>query len=202
MKFLKNIHRNVKLTLLLLLSSISLMAENEVPSITLKNDMGKSFEVYLDYPHRKDFKLALRDQEGKVLWQEKVWNQRKYSKKINLKNLPDGAYFLETEDDHRVTICPIKIKDDSVTTYPEQSKSIIRPRLEKTEDIVTLHIANKQATDIGIFISDDDRAVLYEEEIKEVKFLKKMFTFEKSLPGYYTFQIYVDGRAFQLDVKI
>ena len=91
--------RKTSILLLAILISQTGFSTEDKASLKIRKSAQKSIIVQLDQPTKKDFKITLKDQQSVVLLEEEVVQSKHFAKNYNLKNLPDGDYFLEIEDE-------------------------------------------------------------------------------------------------------
>ena len=111
MKAMKKI---IQLTIVLFAVTSMSMANNLLPSITLKNiPAERKFSLSIEGLTEKA-EITLSDIDGQVLLSQKTEGQKEFAKVFNLNQLPSGDYFLTVATSLRETVQPITLTETEV----------------------------------------------------------------------------------------
>jgi hypothetical protein len=156
---------------------VRIMASNK--SIIVEKDQWKS----------PSLEITISEANGNVLVHENI----KKSTKYNLKHVPDGNYVLEIEDNQKIKVQQLAIRQGSL-----QSKgvsTIYKPVLKSTEGKLDLNLM-AQGHDAVITIRNNDSQVTYSENIKNEVSITRRFNLEELEPGEYYIDVAIAGKTF------
>jgi hypothetical protein len=133
--------------------------------------------------------VSLRNEEGSLLISEKINGSKKY----NLKNVSEGKYILELEDDQQIRVQSLQVASEIL--YSKDIYTIYKPQLKISDDHIDMNLMT-QGEEAQVSIRNNEwKSEFTENTGKEVSVSKRYNL--KSLPaGDYTFVVKIGGHTF------
>lgn len=147
-------------------------------------------------------KLSLKDYSGVVLYNVTLDEMPLYNKFFNFNNVPNGIYFIETEEAHTVKVTPIIKNESGVSLIKNSAITIFKPQIHVDKSVVKLMFNNTAKEPVTVKVYDNESRLLDEVIGNNEEILKKVYDFSKMPKGEYTFYVGQDGRSFVKKVSI
>lgn len=201
---MRNLVRNFILVLVVAIGSTSMLLASVVdPVISVVSiDNAKAIDLHLRNTAKKNFVVEIKDQFGEILLTRKMKNNSEnISQRYNLKNLPDGVYYISISNDLQKTIQTIQIADNQVIVKEDNSKKYYRPTISVTEtslDVNMLLLDNRASLIIQDKIGDIAYATSFENESS----INKRFNLSDLPKGDYTIIIRTEEQTFTEDIEL
>ncbi|MEP2278370.1 hypothetical protein [Maribacter sp.] len=141
----------------------------------------------------KGVQVKLMDSDLNVIYSEKM-TEGQFSKKLNLKDLTDGVYFLSADDNMTAYSYTIVLDDDNVKIV--ESDEEIKPFFRKTDNMIFMNYLNLDRADMSIKIYDTESRTVFTQEVADELIVEKAFNFTDAFPGTYTVTVKSAGKTY------
>ncbi|WP_405413624.1 hypothetical protein [Maribacter sp. Asnod1-A12] len=137
--------------------------------------------------------VKLMDSDLNVIYSEKMAGGQ-FSKKLNLKDLTDGVYFLSADDNMTEYSYTIVLDNNDVKIV--ESDEEIKPFFRKTNDMIFMNYLNLDKSKMSIKIYDTESRTVFTQEVAEEMIVEKAFNFADAFPGTYTVIVKSAGKTY------
>jgi len=175
-----------------MLSTVVSMA-NETKSYLKASFNAKSMIFQLD-GLSKEASITFMDTEEVVLYSESILNQKNYIKKFDLRNLKEGVYSLNMEDNLKIIKYILSVEDKNVKVLTKEET--YKPIFKRTGDIVSVNFLNIDSKVVHIKVYDSENRILFKEVVANDIVIEKAFNFEKAYKDTYTVAIKRDDKTY------
>lgn len=141
----------------------------------------------------KGVQVKLMDSDLNVIYSEKM-TEGQFSKKLNLKDLSDGVYFLSADDNMTAYSYTIVLDNDNVKIV--ESDEEIKPFFRKTDNMIFMNYLNLDRADMSIKIYDTESRTVFTQEVADELIVEKAFNFTDAFPGTYTVTVKSAGKTY------
>ncbi|MDF4204854.1 hypothetical protein PXD56_17935 [Maribacter sp. SA7] len=141
----------------------------------------------------KGVQVKLMDSDLNVIYSEKM-TEGQFSKKLNLKDLSDGVYFLSADDNMTAYSYTIVLDNDNVKIV--ESDEEIKPFFRKTNNMIFMNYLNLDRADMSIKIYDTESRTVFTQEVADELIVEKAFNFTDAFPGTYTVTVKSAGKTY------
>ncbi len=131
--------------------------------------------------------LSIYDADGKLLYSEKVDAKKNPSRTFDLKALPEGSYFLETETEMKVSRYKISLLEKSASLSTTVVSEIYKPAFVNKKGLIMVSLLNLDKSPVNIKIYDKANNEVYDSDVLMEQDLKKVFDIKSLLDEEYTF---------------
>lgn len=177
---MKKIVRSIAVVALMFVVATGLAKE---PKLSLTPNVEKSLNFEMDKRSEQTF-VSIVDTNGVIIYTEEIAVANIYSKKFNLKNLPEGSYFLKVEDALKEMVFAFVIDDSEIKIM--ERKENAKPVFRKKDGRVFLNLLNLEKEVIKIKVFDSDGRIVFQETITDEILIEKVFNFEDAFKDNYT----------------
>jgi hypothetical protein len=133
--------------------------------------------------------ISIKKADGTALVNEKI----KVSKKYNLKNVPDGNYALEIEDDQLIRIQSLQISGDRL--FSTGVKTIYKPMILFKTNQIDMNMMT-QGDPAWITIRDRESNTVFTEKITQEVSVSRRFNLDQLPEGQYILDVELSGKHF------
>ncbi len=109
---------------------------------------------------KKGQQITLKDKKEKILFTEVLSEDGNYYKKLDLKKLPNGDYYIETTQGEEVMITPLSVQGKKVSLLNMIGSTYLVPSISLNESLVKVIISNRKQSQVHIAIYDDSGQLL------------------------------------------
>ena len=185
----------IRLSIICLLLSINFVRADHLIDLSIISSNNYSFIIKLSdikYPA----KCLLLDQNGVVLYQEDIASAEIFQRSLNLRELPDGAYELQIEDEYKTESTSLTKINGKVSAANQIKTTSFKPQimLKDTQLKISLLALNNEKLTVSIL--DDDRNIISENKLSGSVNLVQAYDLSLLKPGHYTVQLYTNGKAY------
>lgn len=177
---MKKVVRSIAVVALMFVVATGLAKE---PKLSLTPNVEKSLNFEMDKTSEQTF-VSIVDTNGVIIYTEEIAVANIYSKKFNLKNLPEGSYFLKVEDALKETVFAFVIDDSEIKLM--ERKENVKPVFRKKDGRVFLNLLNLEKEVVKIKVFDSDGRIVFQETITDEMLIEKVFNFEDAFKDNYT----------------
>ena len=192
---------NFSLAVVIVLTALQVQARNTDFSLNVNKEKGKMVSFTLKDSKKVD--LSLYDANETLLHSEKLTSKGTINRTYDLKDLPDGTYFLEAETATKLARYKITLIGKIALMEKTASSEIFKPLLNKKEGFVVMSILNLEKVPVHVRIYDEDNQELYNVSMAADLLVSQKFDLNPNPAQKYTFVINYNGRQFEeiVDVK-
>ena len=137
--------------------------------------------------------VKLMDSDLNVIYSEKM-TEGQFSKKLNLKDLTDGVYFLSA--DNNMTEYSYTIVLDNNDVRIVESDEDIKPFFRKTDNMIFMNYLNLDKSKLSIKVYDTESRTVFTQEVADEMIVEKAFNFTDAFPGTYTVTVKSAGKTY------
>lgn len=138
-------------------------------------------------------KIKLMDADLNVIYSEKI-SKGLFSKKLNLKDLTDGVYFLSADDNLKNYSYTIVLENNNVKIVDATEN--VKPFFRKTNNLILMNYLNLDKSKLSIKIFDAENRTLFSHEEEDKMIYEKAFNFKDAFPGVYTLTVKSAGKKY------
>ena len=162
--------------------------------------VGKAKSVVLTMDaSSKGVQVILKDADLNVIYSEKM-SEGQFSKKLNLKDLNDGVYYLSADDNFKSYSYTIVLSNNTMNVV--ETAEDIKPFFRKTSNMIYLNYLNLDKAKLSIKIFDAESRTVFTQEVTDEMIVEKAFNFEDAFPGTYTVTIKSAGKTYTEDFVV
>ena len=185
----------IRLSIICLLFSINFVRSDHLIDLRIISSNNYSFIIQLS-DIKYDAKCLLLDQQGVVLYQENIASTEIFQRALNLRELPDGAYELQIEDDYKTETTSLTKINGKVSAANQMKTTSFKPQimLKDTQLNISLLALNNEKLTVSIL--DEDRNIISENKLSGSVNLVQAYDLSRLKPGHYTVQLYTNGKAY------
>lgn len=133
--------------------------------------------------------VSILKSDGTFLINEKI----KVSKKYNLKDVPDGSYSLEIEDDQLIRIQSLEISGDRL--FSTGVKTIYKPMILVKANLIDMNMMT-QGEPAWITMRDNESNTVFTEKITQEVSVSRRFNLNQLPEGNYLLDVELSGKHF------
>lgn len=188
---------------------IACLAVTLIGKANTNNDLDYAIEVLNDlkvkvtYNHvKKGQLLSIKDQDGTLVYSEKVSENGRLVKVLDLSNLENGNYNIELEKDFRILVNPIKVENNKLVFDETLDKVVFKPVVRNKEDLLLISKLTFDNNPLQLSIYYEDE-LIYSESIKEkATIIKRAYRLEKEIEGTYKVVLNSNNRSYTHNFSI
>ena len=184
----------VKITTLVafMFATVAGMAREPKLDVTTLGD-SKSVLLTMDASSQR-VTVQLLDSDYNSIYFEKMSNGS-FSKKLNLKDLESGKYYLTT--DNGITKGVYTISLDNSDAKIIDFKEDVKPFFRKSESRVFMNFLNLDKSEISLKVYDQNYRLVFSETVSDELIVEKAFNFEGAYPGSYMVVVSDDKNTYR-----
>ncbi len=147
--------------------------------------------------------LSIVDKSGITLFSETLDQAAVLEKTFDLTYLPEGVYFLESNEDKKINVAPILIANNKVSLINGGAKVYNEPRIVVTDAVAKVILDNSSKADVVIIVKDADDEELLRSEVLTAENIYKKFDFSTLPKGNsYTITVKEDDYYFIKEINL
>ena len=193
---MKKIVRSIATIALMFVIATSMAKE---PTLSVTPNAEKSLVFEMEAPSNQTT-VSILDSDGVIIYSEKVADAATYTKKFDLRNLPDGDYILKVEDALKETIFEFDIDNSNVLIADRKENT--KPVFKKNGQRVFLNLLNTDKADVRITIYDSENRIVFDETVIGTLLVEKAFNFEKAYSDTYMVVVKNEEDTFYENIAI
>ena len=122
---------------------------------------------------KKGHQYKIIDDQGTVLFSEKIQRNGSFAKRFDFTALNDGAYSLELEKDFEIIVTPFIIQANNVVFLEKNEKVIFKPvvRTENNQLLISYMSLEEQPLKIELYYNGER---IFKDQLTGHKILNKM----------------------------
>lgn len=187
---MKNSVKFITVVALMFATAAGMAREPKVNLLTA----GKAQSVVLTMEaSAKGVQVALMDADLNIIYAEKM-SQGLFSKKLNLKDLADGTYYLSADDYLKKYAYTIVLENKNVMIV--EADEDVKPFFRKTKNRVLMNYLNLEKSKLTIKIYDAESRTVFSQEVSDEMIVEKAFNFTDAFAGTYTVVVKSAGKTY------
>ena len=176
-------------------------ADNGTVAGKVKVVKSESKKVRLYTPVNTPVTVAMIDADGNLLYQEQVKAKDVRGMSFNMKNLPDGQYFITATNDTFWLSQALTVRGTELTINEKSVSQLDKPTLTpyaKNKFEVTVPATNLRTVNVAIYNQQND--LVYTDEVKAAN--PRRFDLNTLPAGDYTFVVGPEQKKFAERIQI
>jgi len=173
--------------------SLAQADDNEF-SLKVKNEKQKSISFLMR--NNKEFNFSVFSDNNDLLFEQKFNGTPGLTKTYDLNALPDGNYLLKVESGTTVAEYAVKIGNDKALISNAKVIEVIKPKITKDKDLITLDYQVKDKMPIEVSVFNERNDELYSQVFKDRTKLIKKFNIGKADGDSLTFVVKHNNESF------
>ncbi|WP_419212237.1 hypothetical protein ACNR9Q_16040 [Maribacter sp. X9] len=141
----------------------------------------------------KGVQVKLMDADLNIIYSEKM-SEGRFSKKLNLKDLADGKYYLSADDNLKNYSYTIVLENKKVKIV--EADEDVKPFFRKTKNMVLMNYLNLDKSKLSIKIYDAESRTVFAQEVSDEMIVEKAFNFTDAFAGTYTVVVKSAGKTY------
>ncbi|MCB0557919.1 MAG: T9SS type A sorting domain-containing protein [Lewinellaceae bacterium] len=192
----KAMKKIIQLSILLFSITSLAMANDNLPSITLKNiPAEKKFSLSIEGLKGRAG-ITLTDISGQVLLSQETEGEKEFAKVFNLSQLPAGEYFLTVSTSLRETVQPISLTETEVWVNTDKKREFYSPVIQLKEDYIDVSLFNGRIGNVTINILDKNNERIFQEKLENILVVEKRYRLDQLLWGAYTIEVVTPSNTY------
>lgn len=176
---MKTIVKTTAVIAFVLTTAIGMARDGEVRLRTIKE--AKSVVLTLEKV-LSDVTVRITDADDNLLYAETLADGT-LVKRFDMRNLPEGMYYISTSDVYKTLIYTVSLKNGEANILLEEN--IAKPHFRKTKEKMFINFLNLDKSKVEIKVYDAEYRVVFSETITEKMIVEKAFDFKKAFAGNY-----------------
>ena len=149
----------------------------------------KAVTVSITNVQNGEVKVTLESAQGEVFYEEEISKTPRYSKKLMLSQLENGAYKLIVKRNFSKTVQPFVITDNGVIMNAGELKEKFLPIVHQKGNAVDVSYLSEVATNVFVRIYDNEGKLVFEDTKPNVTQFAKRFDLTKLSSGAYVMEV-------------
>ena len=187
---MKNIIKFTPVIALMFASVVSMASEPKLNLAAANN--GKSVVLTME-ASAQGTQISLMDTDLNIIYSERM-SEGLFSKKLNLKDLTDGIYYLSMEDNVKNYSYTIALEKNTLKIT--EADENVKPFFRKTKNMIFMNYLNLDRSKLSIKIYDEESRTVYSQEVSEEMIVEKAFNFTDAYAGTYTVMVKSEGKTY------
>ena len=146
--------------------------------------------------------LWIKNQNGLLIYKERIEKSGNYSKGFDLTALPNGDYSFELEKETAIKVIPFQVKSNIVSFKKEAEKIIFKPIFIENDEVMMISKIVKEGELVEVKIYFENSELVFEESFKDINSVRRSYDFSTSEKGNYEVTIKSEGRLFSKKIAI
>lgn len=186
----------ISLVIVGILSTLSANAGNSSLILNLKKVEGK--KVSFTLKEMKKVKLSIYDSNDDLIFKENFY-ATKFNRTYDLDALPAGQYYLETENDLKISKYKLEVKNNIATLSPDAISEVFKPVFDYTTEsgLLKINLESADKSPIQVSIYDSNKDLLYTKIDSSNEINAKVFDMKNLKGEECTFVVSLNGKTFE-----
>ncbi|WP_231426224.1 MULTISPECIES: hypothetical protein [Pedobacter] len=163
-------------------------------SLKVKNEKQKSVSFLMR--NNKEFNFSVFADNNDLLFEQKFMGTSGLTKTYDLSALPDGVYAVKVESGNTIAEYAVKIANNKAQISNTKVTEIIKPKITKVKDLITLDYQVKDNMPIEVAVFNERNDELYSQIFKDRSKLIKKFNIGKADGDSLTFVVKHNNESF------
>ncbi|WP_304197710.1 hypothetical protein [Flavobacterium alvei] len=163
-------------------------------SLGVKKEEGRIITIVLNDAKKMD--LSIYDVKNRLIHSENVASQKVINRTYDLKDLPEGTYYLEAESELKISRYKISVVGSTAVLSETAISDIYKPVFIEKDGLLTVSFINSQKSSATIKIYDHEDNEVYDSGLLKDQKVSKSFDLSNIKSDGYTFVINYDDKSF------
>jgi len=182
--------------LILAMTAVMLLSANAFAfEDSLKVNTEKSFNLVLSDVSNST-QITLKDKHSNILFKQSINKGESFAKTFNMELLAEGKYFVEIENETKIKVIALEVKQDEVVSNTSPANEIFKPVVNGKGAVVYVSQFSPEKAPLYIAIYNNRNELIHEETLSGKMDLGKRFNFSKSYNGIYRFYLESEGMSY------
>jgi hypothetical protein len=179
------------LTLILGVSAVNtlLATDSSFPDVKMKGIPAERKVSLVLEGLKENHTIMLQDANAVVLMKASTGEHRTYAKVLNLKNLPNGTYYVVIDSELKKMVQPISLQDNGVQVYENRSRTYYKPFIKVHEGYIDLSLFNGRLADVAVTIYNNKGREVFTETFENILTVERRYQMKKFANGKYTMKV-------------
>ncbi len=190
--------KKVFIVLAFVVYSVSSFATEIIPFSFYISKLSESKKLVLNLENMSahTVKCDIMDQEGKIIYTDKINTKTQKARRYDLTSLTPGIYTISIDDLMKVEELTIVVTSNDVIVNRNNSEITYKPVVwlneNKSADFNLLSLGKS----VNVTIYNENNEEVYAETFSKQTSIGKVYDFKKSEKGTYTMAVSVNGKTF------
>lgn len=186
---------------ILLAGNLSASVTNTLKIETDPNE--KSIYLSFNGDESNDVLIQIKDDNEAILHQEQVTNQKAFTKKFNLKNLPEGVYFINVSDELKEIVQPFEISLTSIKIDPSNRFENYKPVYRFKNNKLDINLLAINSNKVYVEVFDFQNQSIFDQEFENAgKPFGERLDLSKLEKGNYRIKVIAGNHTYYKTVEV
>lgn len=163
-------------------------------SLDVKKNQGRI--ITFEFSETKKINLSIYDAEGKIIHTETVDSQKNINRTYDLKDLPEGTYFLDAETELKIATYEISVVGATAVLSETPISEKYKPVYVEKEGLIKVNFFNIDESPAFIKIYDKDDTLVYNSGMLMDQNISKVFDIYNMQNEDYTITVTDNNRTY------
>lgn len=178
------------------MTAVVLLSANAVAfEDSLKVNAEKSFDLVLSDVSNST-QITLKDKHSNILFEQTINKGEGFAKTFNMELLAKGDYTVEIEDNTKIKVLTLEVKDNEVVSNSTSLNEIFKPVVSGKGAFVYVTQFSPDQAPLYVAIYNNRNELIHEETLEGKMDLGKRFDFSKTYNGNYRFYLESKGMSY------
>ena len=104
--------------------------------------------------------VSIKDLNGETLFSENLQEAKEYTKIFSLSTLPEGFYFIESEESSKIVVTPLIINENGVALVENATETYLAPEISIEANVLKVMVRNYPKVPVTISIYNESGSLL------------------------------------------
>jgi hypothetical protein len=200
---MKTLLNNLAIAVLLLSPVTGVLASDALPVFSVRTTADDAFVLVLSEQVKEKTRIRLVDAQGIQLYSDVYRQNDAKSRQFNLRELPQGIYFLEIEDETFIYRQPVTLTTAGVIANPQERIELAKPFVGTTPEgklnVSYLHLDNAP---VEVEFIDAEGHLVYREAINQEGPVMRSYNLSELPRGNYQAIVRTQNATVQRSVNL
>lgn len=182
------------LMLVVALTTMNVQAGTVDFTLDVKNEQKKMVTFASNKINKMN--ISIYDADDKLIHSESVNSKNDFNRTYDLKALPEGTYFLETESDSKISRYEISVDGAKASLSSEAISEVYKPTFYNKKGLVWVNLINPDESPVTIKIYDNEYNEVYESALLVGQNVTQIFDFYNFQNEAYTIVVTDNEKTF------
>lgn len=146
--------------------------------------------------------LTFQDGKGEILYKDSCVSGDAFIRKINLSEIPNGAYYLKFDKEDSILTSEVVKSDSGIKINPDSSEIVFKPVFRINNKMVGFLLTNPTESKAKLKVYDSEGTLVGIAETNDSYVFKRTLDFSNMPAGKYMISLSVNGNNFMKEVSI
>jgi hypothetical protein len=144
----------------------------------------------------------IKDQNGYILYSEKIETTGTYAKKFDLSGLPMAEYYFELEKPTNIRVIPFTVEEQAIVVESNDMYGIVKPGVQLIGNRLYLKRLSVEEEEWKIKIYYEGEELIFSDKLHNEEDLKRVYILSEEIHGKYSVVISSKGRSYSYNFTI